>query len=874
MSSELGNLSLCPSSPSINNELLGWDLVRTGQLEQIRMRLIPDGKINPLRRGVFGENMLLYALLRNQTDIAKFLMDSRFNRNLIAGTYGPKPGEDLSRMLPEELEALMEYDGENCIHLALANHDISALRHILKVVKFLDPEGKDLLPKVLHQKVTGRFFRGEHSDCVYLGQTPLHFAVCTHQPKAVSLLLSAAMNINQKSCDPDDAGIVLGSMRIMNDKDMYGNTCFHLAVLYGEAVLWDIMMNHLVKCLIEENGGSEHETDQQKIFRASSWLRKQKNIAMMTPIQFCVYLNNVNLFEHIIISCRLSLWDWGDRAFNAYNLAEIDWYNDLDLDRFEGVDVLTLVLTEAHLEFTRLPFINNILEDKWVKYGRKGVYFLLLLQVVFCIAMALLFKRIYPDFYNLDQEWGKAAIHGAWPVFLSVLVFSKALIEIVIEILELKGLIKIYGVAFGLKIFHEKSLESSSWLLNCFGFIIRLLACDRTKSFEGNRQVQFLANMNRYGDGCNEKLFPSTTGFFRNLRFFSNSIILAIIVVLLIGFGNEGHKSRRNARSFAFLLILTLLFEWVQIFMYMQNIQMISRFVASIVAMLINDVMGFICVLVVILLAFSCAVSIVLGSEWNNAIFPVFELGVGSGDFFSDFRDENLDDELDPYKRYYTYFLFIAYVVIMILLMLNLLIAVMSETAINMLGETFEYRQRIMRASTIMLVERRRMTLRYYIDKFLYLFSCEKYSTGQETGCCIFPAEDPWNHEHPWTGFLYQRTGLPGWEICKSINFENELANELSRSYTFNVLDPRDAPVEKDDVIVEDNNFEDVAVKFEKEIDKCNDLLKVKERVRVIQERLHHRILDTVYLNSAVVLKTGLLPGEVSERSTRINNVS
>merc|ERR1719233_612954 len=388
----------------VNAELHGWNLVRTGQLEVIKQLLMPKGTINPMLRGIFGENMFLYALLFHQTEIAKYLLDNdTFNRLLIVGTYGPKPGTDISKISPEKLGPLMEYDGENCLHFAIANHDISALRHILKVAKRLDPGGKNELPKILQQKVTGRFFKGQHSDTVYLGQTPLHFAVCTHQPKAVAIILRAAMDINSECASKDDEGISVGSLRVLDDKDMYGNTCFHLAVLYGEADLWDIMLDHLVKTLKAELGSSEHETDQQRIFRASSWLRKQKNLAEMTPLQFCVYVNNVDLFEHIVISCRLNIWQWGDRAFNAYNLSEIDSYKDLDLDYFQGVDVLTLLLTEAHLKFMRLPFINNILQDKWVKYGRKGVYSLWLLQVVFCFAMVLFFNEIFPDLYNLDK---------------------------------------------------------------------------------------------------------------------------------------------------------------------------------------------------------------------------------------------------------------------------------------------------------------------------------------------------------------------------------------------------------------------------------------------------------------------------------------
>jgi len=238
----------------------------------------------------------------------------------------------------------------------------------------------------------------------------------------------------------------------------------------------------------------------------------------------------------------------------------------------------------------------------------------------------------------------------------------------------------------------------------------------------------------------------------------------------------------------------------------------------------------------VVVLAYSCGISIALGLKWEDMIFPVFELGLGEGEFFSGIYEKYVDDEVDDYKRYYTQFLFTSYVVVVKLLVLNLLIAVMSETAINMLGKTFKYRQRIIEASTIMFIERRLMTWRYYIDSFLWLFSCKKYNTHTECPCCH-------EHEHPWTGWMVQRTGKPGRHLCKSIKFDKELAVELSRNYTFNVLDTVAAWVENDDV--EESNFEEVAEKFEKEVHKCNDLLKVENRLWVMQQQLHHRILNS-----------------------------
>jgi len=613
------NIRSISNQASINAELDGWDLVRTGRLEDLKNGLKPHGRINPLHRGVFGENILHYALLCQQAEIAHFLIDNKdWNRILLEGTYGPKEGQDLTELPEETVNALLEYNGENCLHFAIANHDMTTLRHVLKVAQELDPLADNLLPKILQQKVTGRFFRGEFSDTVYLGQTPLHFAVCTRQPKAVALILEVASKVNFGTKDEEDKDVKAsnGSLRILNDRDMYGNTCFHLSVLYGQKDLWDILQDHLAKILmLEEDEPSEWQTAQHNIFRTASWMRKQRNMADMTPVQFCVYVNIVDLFEHIINSCRLSIWRWGNRSFNAYNLSEIDSYKDLDLDRFEGMDVLTLVVTEAHFDFMRLPFINNILKDKWTKYGRKGVYFFLVLQIVFSFAMAAYFQTMWPEFDNLEKDWGAAAINGFWPLFTTSFVVAKALLEITIEFLELSGLVKIYGRSFGAKIFLESPLAESTLIGDLLNRAKICLRCCFKNQKKVDKQT-FLSYMGKYGAHLSKKEYPSTTGFLQMLRIVSNTILLTILILLVIGFGKQGYDGPKEAHSFALLLIIALIFEFFQIFMFLQNVKSISRFVASMVAMLVNDFMGFVGVLSVILLAFSFAMALV----WEDNI--------------------------------------------------------------------------------------------------------------------------------------------------------------------------------------------------------------------------------------------------------------
>jgi len=93
---------------------------------------------------------------------------------------------------------------------------------------------------------------------------------------------------------------------------------------------------------------------------------------------------------------------------------------------------------------------------------------------------------------------------------------------------------------------------------------------------------------------------------------------------------------------------------------------------------------------------------------------------------------------------------------------------------------------------------------------------------------------------------MYERTGIPGRELCKSIKFEEEIANDLTLNYIFNVLDPVSDPEERDDDILEETSLEKAANLLEKEIDRCYDVGEAQKRVRVIEDHLFSRMQTLV----------------------------
>lgn len=90
---------------------------------------------------------------------------------------------------------------------------------------------------------------------------------------------------------------------------------------------------------------------------------------------------------------------------------------------------------------------------------------------------------------------------------------------------------------------------------------------------------------------------------------------------------------------------------------------------------------------------------------------------------------------------------------------------------------------------------------------------------------------------------MYERTGIPGRELCKSITFDEEVEEDLKLNYIFNVLDPISDPEEiDDDVVIEESRLAKAANLLEKEIDNCDDLIEAQKRVRVIEDRLFGRM--------------------------------
>lgn len=89
-----------------------------------------------------------------------------------------------------------KYDGENVLHMCVAQRDEEEARFICQ-----------LRPQLIHGKATGSFFL--LGDNAYYGSSPLCFAVSTNQPSLVRFLV----------CE-------MGAS--IWQQDIYGNTAAHL----------------------------------------------------------------------------------------------------------------------------------------------------------------------------------------------------------------------------------------------------------------------------------------------------------------------------------------------------------------------------------------------------------------------------------------------------------------------------------------------------------------------------------------------------------------------------------------------------------------------------------------------------------------------
>jgi hypothetical protein len=338
-------------------------------------------------------------------------------------------------------------------------------------------------------------------------------------------------------------------------------------------------------------------------------VRSQVNAYGLTPLQTAAYKNNTEMVKCILKQTRLKIWKWGEEAFYGYTLNEIDEYNDSP-QKTPGIPVNSIILSEGHFEMLEIPLIGKLMKEKWKRFGRDWVIIFSVLQLLFCIALTLLFIQCYPKPREMKLDWGRAAIDKWWQKALWFIVMIKASLEIVCMVIEMGTLWRANFALQGEILRQRKLSEIQQTKTNSekignrneseksCGMVRRLW-----RSFKVMCCIYFELDLTTlppefYNNESKKRAHTSVAGFFGTLSWISNlGFFVAQLTALL--------KSEMAAKVLLVMMICILICEYVQLFVWFQTYSQVGRFITSVVNILRKDVVGFLVVFLIILLSFS-----------------------------------------------------------------------------------------------------------------------------------------------------------------------------------------------------------------------------------------------------------------------------
>uniref|UniRef100_H2Z592 Ion transport domain-containing protein n=1 Tax=Ciona savignyi TaxID=51511 RepID=H2Z592_CIOSA len=297
------------------------------------------------KRGPLGETAFHICLLNNST-----------KHNMLA--------MEMVEVFPNLLVDIYlgdEYYGENVLHMAIANEDMSMIKFILEESKKVEERccGSFFCPS--DQKST-RVDQPDkeqpllsketnYSGLIYWGEYPMMFAACSMQVGAFELLLREGADI------------------YATDSNL--NNVLHMMVIHNNKEMFNLAFNH-----------------------AGMDLLSQTNKQGLTPLTLCAKLGNKDMLDHILELKREISWVFGDVTCATYPLSDVDTINPTD-GSINSHSALSIILSEEsneHLEMLD-GLLFQLLHEKWKHYAKvqfyvKAVFFILYL-VAFITAIYL-----------------------------------------------------------------------------------------------------------------------------------------------------------------------------------------------------------------------------------------------------------------------------------------------------------------------------------------------------------------------------------------------------------------------------------------------------------------------------------------------------
>ncbi|XP_040272519.1 transient receptor potential cation channel subfamily V member 4 [Bufo bufo] len=253
------------------------------------------------------------------------------------------------------------YRGQTALHIAIE-------RRCKHYVELLVEKGADV-----HAQARGRFFQPkDEGGYFYFGELPLSLAACTNQPDIVHYLTENA----HKKAD-------------LRRQDSRGNTVLHALVAIADNTrentkfvtkMYDLLV---IKCA--------------KLYPEIS-LEAILNNDGMSPLMMAAKLGKIGIFQHIIrleikeeearhLSRKFRDWAYGPVYSSLYDLSSLDTCG-------EEVSVLEILVynskVENRHEMLAVEPINELLRDKWRKFGAVSFYISVVSYLIAMIIFTLI----------------------------------------------------------------------------------------------------------------------------------------------------------------------------------------------------------------------------------------------------------------------------------------------------------------------------------------------------------------------------------------------------------------------------------------------------------------------------------------------------
>ncbi|KAM4809306.1 transient receptor potential cation channel subfamily V member 4 [Rhinophrynus dorsalis] len=253
------------------------------------------------------------------------------------------------------------YRGQTALHIAIE-------RRCKHYVELLVEKGADV-----HAQARGRFFQPkDEGGYFYFGELPLSLAACTNQPDIVHYLTENA----HKKAD-------------LRRQDSRGNTVLHALVAIADNTrentkfvtkMYDLLV---IKCA--------------RLYPECS-LEAILNNDSMSPLMMAAKLGKIGIFQHIIrleikdeearhLSRKFRDWAYGPVYSSLYDLSSLDTCG-------EEVSVLEILVynskVENRHEMLAVEPINELLRDKWRKFGAVSFYISVISYLISMIIFTLI----------------------------------------------------------------------------------------------------------------------------------------------------------------------------------------------------------------------------------------------------------------------------------------------------------------------------------------------------------------------------------------------------------------------------------------------------------------------------------------------------